>query len=150
MAVLAARPRRSPPELAQTCPAEWFNLALKGSSVNETIRTLWRTNRLLVIAFAIALTLTVVFGVRTTAFLIYWSNHQNVPIAGWMPAGYVAKSYRVDIETVREALGLDPEAHDRRPIARIAKDRGVPVEVLISDVNAALKAAEAQEAPEPQ
>jgi hypothetical protein len=95
--------------------------------VNETFRTLWRTNKLLVIAFAIALSLTVVFGIRTTAFLIYWSTHQNEPVAGWMPAGYVAKSYRVDIELVREALGLDPQARDRRPIARIAADRGVPV-----------------------
>ena len=52
--------------------------------MNATIRTLWRTNRLLVIAFAIALSLTVVFGVRTAAFFIYWSAHQNMPVAGWM------------------------------------------------------------------
>jgi hypothetical protein len=114
--------------------------------MNETIRTLWRTNRLLVIAFAIALSLTIVFGVRTAAFLVYWSSHQNVPVAGWMPPGYVAKSYRVDIEIVREALALDPEARDRRPIARIAADRGVPVEELIRDVNDALEAARTDEA----
>jgi len=109
--------------------------------VNETIRTLWRSNRLLVIAFAVALTLTVVFGIRTTAFLIYWSNHQNVPVAGWMSAGYVAKSYRVDVKIVRESLGLDPDTHDRRPIGRIAADRGVPADVLIGEVNDALEAA---------
>jgi hypothetical protein len=108
--------------------------------VNETLRTLWRTNKLLVIAFAIALSLTVVFGIRTTAFFIYWSTHQNEPVAGWMPAGYVAKSYRVEIELVRDALGLDPQARDRRPIARIAADRGVPVQSLIRDVNEALEA----------
>jgi len=118
--------------------------------VNETLRTLWRTNRLLVIAFAVALSLTVVFGIRTTAFLIYWSTHQNEPVAGWMPAGYVAKSYRVDIEEIREALGLDPHERDRRPIARIAKDRGVPVDRLIRDVNEALKAAKANEAADEQ
>jgi len=114
--------------------------------VNETLRTLWRTNKPLVIAFAIALSLTVVFGVRTTGFLVYWSSHQNVPVAGWMPPGYVAKSYRVDIEVVREALGLDPLERDRRPIARIARDRGVPVEQLIRDVNEGLKAAKANKA----
>ena len=114
--------------------------------MNETIRTLWRSNRLLVIAFAIALALTVLFGIRTTASLIYWSNHQNVPVAGWMSAGYIAKSYRVDIETVRQSLGLDPDMRDRRPIGRIAADRGVPAAVLIGQVNDALKAAGANEA----
>ncbi len=114
--------------------------------MNETIRTLWRTNKLLVIAFAVALSFTVIFGVRTTAFFIYWSAHQNEPVAGWMPAGYVAKSYRVKIELVREALGLDPEMRDRRPIARIARERGVPVEQLIRQLNEALKAAKSAEA----
>ena len=118
--------------------------------MNQTIRTLWQTNRLLVIAFAIALSLTIIFGVRTTAFFIYWSAHQDVPVAGWMPAGYVAKSYRVEIETVREALGLDPQDRDRRPIARIAADRGVPVEDLIGRVNEALREARADEATDGQ
>lgn len=118
--------------------------------MNETIRTLWRTNRLLVIAFAVALTLTVVFGIRTTAFFLYWSSHQNLPVAGWMTAGYVAKSYRVDIEVVREAIGLDPEGHDRRPLARIAADRGVPVIELIDDINEALRAAKPDAADERQ
>ncbi len=112
--------------------------------MNDTIRTLWRTNRLLVIAFAVALSLTILFGARMTASLIYWSGHQNVPVAGWMPAGYVAKSYRVDIEVVRTALGLDPDLRDRRPIARIAADRNVPVDQLIRDVNETLKTAGAE------
>tara|TARA_Y100000815_G_scaffold2504_2_gene2348 strand:- start:63009 stop:63365 length:357 start_codon:yes stop_codon:yes gene_type:complete len=114
--------------------------------LNETIRTLWRSNKLLVIAFSVALALTVLFGIRTTAFLIYWSNHRNVPVAGWMSPGYVAKSYRVDIETVRKSLGLDPDARDRRPIGRIAADRGVPVEELIRQLNEALQAESASEA----
>ena len=45
------------------------------------------------------------------------------------------------------ALGLDPDLRDRRPIARIARDRNVPVEILIRDVNEALKAAKSVEAP---
>ncbi|GAB4349366.1 MAG: hypothetical protein Kow0026_04730 [Oricola sp.] len=114
--------------------------------MNETIRTLWRSNKLLVIAFAVALSLTVLFGVRTTVFLAYWSTHRNLPVEGWMPPGYVAKSHGVDVEVVREALGLDPDRRDRRPIARIARDRGVPPDQLIRDVNEALKAARASEA----
>lgn len=106
--------------------------------MTETLRTLWRTNRILVIAFAVALSLTVVFGIRTTVFYAYWSTHRNVPVAAWMPAGYVAKSHRVDVELVREALGLEPHERDRRPIARIAKDRGVPPDQLIRSVNEAL------------
>lgn len=116
--------------------------------MNDTIRTLWRTNRLLVIAFAVALSLTIIFGVRTAAFYIYWSAHQNVPVAGWMSPGYVAKSYRVDVEVVRAALGLDLQSRDRRPIGRIAAERSLPVEQLIRDVNEAIEAArEAEERP---
>lgn len=116
--------------------------------MKDIIRALWRNNRLLMIAFAVALSLTIVFGVRTAAFLIYWSAHQNMPVEGWMPAGYVAKSYRVDIEVVRQALGLPADSHDRRPIGRIAAERGVPVSELIDSVNKALqKAREADERP---
>jgi hypothetical protein len=114
--------------------------------MRDTLRTLWNTNRLLVIAFTIALSLTIVFGVRTTAFYVYWSTHRDLPVEGWMPAGYVARSHHVDVEVVREALGLEPGARDRRPIARIAADRGVPVEELVRDVNKALAEARAGDA----
>lgn len=100
------------------------------------IRSLWRTNRLLVIAFALALCATVFFGVRTAAFYIYWSGHQYMPVEPWMPAGYIARSHHVDIEVIREVLGI--EHGDRRPIGRIARDRHVPVSTLINDINAVL------------
>ena len=58
------------------------------------VKRLWQTHRLLLIAFTVAAALTLFFAIRTTAFFIYWSNHQNVEIEGWMTIGYVAHSYR--------------------------------------------------------
>jgi hypothetical protein len=62
----------------------------------------------------------------------------------------VAKSYRVDIEKCARRSDSTRIERDRRPIARIARDRGVPVDRLIRDVNEALKAAKANEAADGQ
>ena len=90
-----------------------------------TIATLWRTNRLLVIAFTVALALTLFFAVRTVMFYAYWSQHRDQPIEPWMTLGYIGHSWNVPPETLGQSIGLEPEKPDRRPIGRIAHDLGV-------------------------
>lgn len=102
---------------------------------------LWRDHRLLLIAFLVAALLAVAFTARTAAFYYYWSTHRDVPIEGWMTVGYVARSYDVDRDILREALGLALDQADRRPLEQIARDRGVPLAQLIAEVMAAIDAA---------
>jgi hypothetical protein len=108
------------------------------------VKRLWQTHRLLLIAFATALVLTLFFAVRTTVFFIYWAGHQNVPIEGWMTIGYVAHSYRLAPEELQDALGFDPHRPNREPLGRIAREMRIPLDELIDRVEAAIAAARAE------
>ncbi len=104
------------------------------------VSRLWQTHRLLLIAFAAAAALTLFFAIRTAAFFVYWANHQELPIEGWMTIGYVAHSYRVPPERLQEALGFDPRDPNRHPLGRIARETDVPLAELIDRVEAAIAA----------
>lgn len=109
--------------------------------MKKLIRQLWQNNRLLLIAFTVAAALTLFFAIRTAAFFIYWSNHQNVEIEGWMTIGYVAHSYRVPPPELQKAMGYDPHRPERRPLGRIARDTGEPLPRLIARVERAIETA---------
>ncbi len=87
------------------------------------LKHLWRNHKLLLIAFTLAATLTIAFGVRMLAFSIYWNdpNHQNQPIEGWMTPRYVALSYGLERDEVRQLLGLDPAPVARETLRNILK-----------------------------
>ena len=106
-----------------------------------TIRFLWREHRLLFLAFAVALALAVLFAGRTTVYYIYWANHRDAPLQGWMTIGYVAHSYSVDRDELRQALGLDSPDRDRRTLTQVAAQRGIPISQLIAEIEAAIAAA---------
>ncbi|EKF41068.1 hypothetical protein NA8A_17905 [Nitratireductor indicus C115] len=106
--------------------------------MGKTIRSLWQHHRLLFIAFCIALLITLLLALRTVAFYAYWSTHRAVPIEDWMTIGYVARSWEVEPDALRRSLGLDDQTRDRRSIARLAAERGVPAGVLLEDVRKAV------------
>ena len=105
------------------------------------VKRLWRTHRLLLIAFTVAAVLTLFFAFRTVAFYVYWAGHQNLPVEGWMTIGYVAHSYRVPPEELQKALGFDPQRPNRHPLGRIAREAGIPLNEMIDRVEAAIAAA---------
>lgn len=109
--------------------------------MRETITYLWARHRLLTIAFSAALLLTLFFVVRTIAFYAYWSANRDLPIESWMPVGYIARSYGLPPQALQEALGI--ERGDRRTLAQIARERGVPISSLMEEVDAAIAAAKA-------
>lgn len=103
----------------------------------------WQQHRLLFLAFVVASVLAVVFIGRTVAFYAYWATHKQVPIEEWMTIGYIARSYDVDRDMLREALGLDTEQPDRRTLAQIAAARGITVAALIDMIEEAIAQARA-------
>ncbi|MEX4008111.1 hypothetical protein [Neoaquamicrobium sediminum] len=104
----------------------------------------WRRHRALGIAFVIAGALTLFFLGRTIVFYTYWATHREVPIEDWMTVGYIARSYDIDRSHLRGMLGLEADEPDRRTLARIADDRGVPVTTLIDEIEAAIARAKAE------
>lgn len=75
-------------------------------------------------AFAFALAFTGYHVVRAVANAVYWHQHRDEPIEGWMTVGYVAHSYRVPPHVLQMALGLPPAPPDRRPLDHVAADQG--------------------------
>ncbi|WP_157384535.1 hypothetical protein [Nitratireductor soli] len=113
--------------------------------MGRTIRSLWQHHRLLFLAFCAAALITIFLALRTIAFYAYWSSHRAVPIEDWMTIGYVARSWDVPPQTLRGALGISIDGRDRRSIARIAAERGVPVDVLIDEIEKAIADARLEE-----
>ncbi|MGB5557208.1 MAG: hypothetical protein WBN04_04250 [Paracoccaceae bacterium] len=103
----------------------------------------WRRHPVLSAGFALALAVTLFFAVRATVFAVYWADpaHRNQALEGWMTPRYVALSWHTPPEVIGTALKLQRDGAGRRiTLHQIARDRGVPVEVLLQDLRAAIGA----------
>jgi hypothetical protein len=114
---------------------------------SSRLRAFWRSHRILVSAFAFSAALAFFFLVRFVVGVIYWQVHENEPIRPWMTVGYVGRSWDLNPGAVAQEAGLPPR--DGRPLTfeEIADRRGVPVQEVIGEVEAAvvrLKAAEGE------
>ena len=65
-------------------------------------------NHGLLIAFGLALLVTVFFGVRLVVHAVYWSEHRDAELSDWMTIGYVAQSYRMERDDFARAMGVEP------------------------------------------
>src|SRR6266550_1756529 len=100
-------------------------------------RTGWQ-KLIVVVAFTLVLLGTGVFAVRTVRRAIYWRMHRDEVIRPWMSIPYVAHSYRVPPHVLYEALGIEPQPHDRKPIKEIAREQNRSVEQLITTLQGAI------------
>ena len=102
--------------------------------------SLWRKRPLLTTAFLLACAATLFFSGRFVVQAVYWATHQEEPVRPWMTVGYVARSWGLEPMELDLAAGLPlPEVKGRpQPLSEIARDRGVPVEAVIADVEAAI------------
>jgi hypothetical protein len=114
------------------------------------MKRLWKQRPVVVGTFILATVLTLFFAGRLVTKAIYWSDpaHQNQEVQGWMTVGYVARSWGVDPSDIDAWTGLPrPEKGRPKTLADIAQDRGVPIEQIITEVEAALAVLIAQEPP---
>ena len=116
--------------------------------MGKRIAILWQRHRLLMIAFAIAATLTLFFALRMVMFALYWADptHRQQPPEPWMPLRYVAYSWDVPPRELAAALGLQPDARMPLTIADITRMTGLSPE----EIEARLKALKAGEGLERQ
>ena len=111
---------------------------------------LWRQRPVLTSAFLLACAVTLFFTGFTIYRAVYWSNHREEPVSAWMTAGYVGRSWGLDPREIEATAGLPLPVERGHPLTltEIARDRGVPVTDIITEVEAAivtLRAAEAQD-----
>lgn len=101
-----------------------------------------RTRWILRAGFVIACALTLFFGVRTVLNALYWHDpvHNDQVIEGWMPLGYIGRSWNLPPEVILESVGLDPTAHRRVNLTQLSDETGIPLEVLVDQVTTAIDA----------
>jgi hypothetical protein len=97
----------------------------------------WRQSMMLVI-FALVVTVTVLFAVRTVRRAIYWRQHRDEVIRPWMTVPYVAHSYRVPPPVLYEALGIPHRPGDHRPLRQIAREQNVSADHVIETLQTAI------------
>jgi hypothetical protein len=111
------------------------------------VQHLWRKNRGLLIAFGLALLVTVFFGVRLVVHAVYWSEHRDAELAEWMTIGYVARSYRVERDDLARAAGVEPGFGRRLTIAEIAERTHQSVSEVEEALLAVIRAQRSEDVP---
>ena len=92
--------------------------------------------------FVIALVVIVFFAARFVAFSLYWADpaHRQQPVEPWMTPRYVAHAWDIPPEDVMAALGVTTGTEARPTLKEIARQRDVPVEVVLEEVRALIAA----------
>jgi hypothetical protein len=111
------------------------------------VRHLWQSHRWLLLGFLAAFALTLFFAGRAALFAVYWTQHRDEAIAGWMTPSYIAHSWQLPPEVMAGALGLarDEGEGRRLTLAEIAAERGVPVATLAAEIEGAIAVHRAEE-----
>jgi hypothetical protein len=104
---------------------------------------------LLVVLFLFVVGFTGWRAVRTVRSAVYWSHHRDEPIHGWMTVRYVAHSYRVPPHVLYEALGVQPQPRDRRPLRGIAKAQHKSLDEVRTILQKAIAQARSSPSPAP-
>lgn len=104
------------------------------------LRRIWQAAPVATVILSGALLVGLFFAVRLVAFWIYWADpaHRDQAIEPWMTPGYVAHSWGVPREVAFEALALQPGRP--RSLDDLAAARGITVEALAQDLQAAIDA----------
>ena len=89
-------------------------------------------------AFVLSIAFTAYYSYRTYKRAEFWREHRDQPVAEWMRVGFVANSYNVPLPELNKAVGLPPDARDRRPLGKIAEDQGRPFGELKTALEAAI------------
>lgn len=100
---------------------------------------LFRAHPYAATGFLLAAAVTLFFMVRIVMSAIYWADpaHHNETVKPWMTVGYIAKSWHLDPRDIDRIAQLpSPEGHGPWTLAQIAKARDVPIDDVISQVNA--------------
>jgi hypothetical protein len=94
----------------------------------------------LAVAFCLAIAGTLIFGVRAGRYARRLHT-ENEPIRPWMSVPFIAHTHHVPSAILFQAIGLEPQQHDRRPLRTIAREEHRPVADVVRDLERALASA---------
>lgn len=93
----------------------------------------------LITGFGLALGFTLIFAAK----MLLWARDERdgaavLPVAGWMPIGFLARSRDIPREVLLEAAGIEPGERARLTLAGIARQNGEPLEALVIRIEASI------------
>ncbi|MFN6962477.1 MAG: hypothetical protein ACK4S4_01795 [Pyrinomonadaceae bacterium] len=97
-----------------------------------------RAQWLMLAALIAVLAFTAFFAIRAAKGILYWDAKAERPVRGWMTISQIARTHGVPEAVLNRALDLPADAHDPRPLARIAHDGRRPVREIVDKVNNAI------------
>lgn len=109
--------------------------------MSRALTRLWTHHKALLLSFLAAGAVALFFAARLLYFTLYWADpdHRDQQIAGWMTPRYVAHSWNVPPEVIRDALMILPQdGQGRVSLEKLARETGVPLPELIDRVKAAI------------
>ena len=112
-------------------------------------RYLWQHHRKALLALCVVLIATGVFGARTVRQIVYWSDPAKAdqPLQPWMTPRYVGRSYDIPVEVVQAAFAIDaPDQPHRVSLETIAREKGVTLEEMQAQLDAAVAAWRSEDA----
>ena len=105
-----------------------------------------RPRHWLIIALTLALAAAGVMTLHTVRHAIR-VRRANEPLRPWMSIPYISRAHHVPREILYQALGLPADRRDHRPIGRIARQQGRPVNELIARLDTAIAQARGHSPP---
>lgn len=107
----------------------------------KKIGHLWRHHRIGLLAFCLAVAVTLFFVLRLIVQTLHWIDADNrfQPPAPWMTPRYIALSWDVPPSEIGAALQADAVTSGRPTLEAIAKARGVPVAQVLDEAAAYLQ-----------
>jgi hypothetical protein len=100
----------------------------------------------LIVAFTVVLAAAGLMTLHTVRHAMRM-RRATEPLRPWMSIPYIAHSHHVPHEVLYQAAGLPADRHDHRPLGRIAREQGRPVDELIARLEAAIARSRANKPP---
>ena len=114
------------------------------------MKRLWRSHPYALSGFVLAAAVTLFFLVHIVLRVAFWMDpaHHDMTPQPWMTVGFIGQSWGLDPAEIDTRAGLpSPVRGKGKPMTliEIARQRGVPVEQVITEVEAVILTMKAEE-----
>ncbi|MBL4645983.1 MAG: hypothetical protein COA52_17230 [Hyphomicrobiales bacterium] len=92
------------------------------------------------IVFVLAIIIAVFFAGRLVVSLVYWNDARHIeqPLEPWMTIGYVARSYRVDRESLADTVPFAVQRGKRETLQNLSDAQKISLSELYAQIDVAI------------
>jgi hypothetical protein len=106
----------------------------RAGPMKNTLKLMWRQHRLLLLAFIASVIIATLMLARLVVLIVYFSQHRDAELAGWMPLGYISRSYNIDTKVLSQSVGLPSDTPMYTSLDNVAKMQNRPLAKVEQDI----------------